>query len=178
LHLGSVSGFVGYDSLKFILEGVFPLLRQDTLQKIVFNVVGVIDGSDYSAAIMELAKPFPQVRFLGFVEDIKDCYAESDLQLVGGLRATGLRTRIVESFVYGVPVLSTTESAKGVIGLANGVNIFLADDARRFAAVLESIVENPEVLYWVSIEARRTYSAYYSRDVSAETLADLLEEHF
>jgi glycosyltransferase involved in cell wall biosynthesis len=178
LHLGTVSEFLGYGSLKFILEEVFPLLRPETLLKIELNVVGKINESVYSKAIMELAEPYPQVKFLGFVDDIKDCYAESDLHLVGALRATGLRTRIVESFAYGVPVLSTVESAKGIVGLENGSNIFLAEDAKAFAADLDNIINNPEKLEQVSNEGRRTYLVNYSRDVSASKLANLLSAYF
>jgi len=178
LHLGSISGFVGYDSLKFILKDVFPLLQLETLQRIELNVVGTIDGSEYSKTIMELAAPYHQVKFLGFVDDIKNCYAGSDLHLVGGLRATGLRTRIVESFAYGVPVLSTAESAKGVVGLKKDSNIFLAEDAEAFAAALDYIVKYPEKLSEVSNKCRRTYFDIYSREVSMKKLSELLETYF
>jgi len=178
LHLGSVDGFVGYDSLKFILGEVFPLLPQEVLQKIELNVIGRINKSEYSRTILALAQAYPQVHFLGFVDDIKQYYAGSDLQLVGGLRATGLRTRIIESFVYGVPVLSTKESAKGVIGMVNKKNIFLVDNAESFAQEIVDVVKDPKALSFVSIESRKTYLEMYSRDIAGKQLSEFLENYF
>jgi glycosyltransferase involved in cell wall biosynthesis len=178
LHLGSVDGFVGYDSLRFILEEVFPLLPAGGRGAIELLVAGKMGSTKFSEHIRSLSKAYPQVKFLGYVEDLRQIYGEADLQVVGSLRATGLRTRIVESFVYGVPVLSTVESARGLSGLANGVNIMLAADAPIFARELASTIRNPGRLQAIAAAARLTYLQIYSRDVAAQKLAACLEKYF
>jgi len=176
LHLGSVDGFLGYDSLRFILEEVFPLLPADFLQRAELLIAGKIGKSDFSDKIRQLAKPYPQVKFLGFVDDVKALYGECDLQIVGGVRATGMRTRVIESFVYGVPVLSTTESARGVAYLTHGENILLADEPPAFAAELQTL--NAQKLNALAQTARQTYDQFYARPVAAAKLAELLEKYF
>lgn len=178
LHLGSIDGFVGYDSLRFILEQVFPILPGDYLKSLELWVVGKIGKTQYSLRIQELAQKYPQVKFLGFVENIKQVYAEVDLQLVGGLRATGLRTRIIESMVYQVPVLSSFEMAKGLHGLVKGENILLAEDESEFAQKIIQIMSDPQQLPRISKEGKQTYNRLYSRKVASEILSNYLEKYF
>ena len=177
LHLGSVDGFVGYDSLRFIIGQVFPLLPENVLSQIELFVAGKYNQSDYSAIILDLAHKYPQVKFLGFVEDIDQLYGEVDLQVVGGERATGLRTRIIESFVYGVPVISTTASAEGIVNLVDEENILLAGNAQEFAEKLIGVVAAPACLPLIADNGRVLYDSYYSRSVASEKLGQFLEKH-
>ncbi len=177
LHLGSVDGFIGYHSLKFLLEEVFPLMPRKVTAKLKMNVVGKIGDSEYSRQIQKLSSQYSQVRLLGYQEDVHPFYQTSDLQLVGSNVATGLRTRIIESFAYGLPVLSTYESAKGVVGLKQNENIFLADSALAFANKLIDITTHPESLPAVAEGGRRLYETYYSRSVAAGKLGKFLTEY-
>lgn len=177
LHLGSVDGFIGYDSLRFILENVFPLLHNYLLESLELLVVGKIGETHFSQHILQLAREYPQVKFLGYINDIKPIYAEVDLQLVGGVRATGLRTRIVESMVFGVPVLSMKEMAKGLHMLRHGENILLAENAREFADEIVKVMATPECLPKLAVEGRKTYEKFYSREVEADSLAQYLEKY-
>ena len=134
--------------------------------------------AQFSPRILELAKPYPKVSFLGYVEDVRRVYSEADLQVVGNTRATGLRTRIVESFLYGVPVLSTVEAAKGVSPISDGRNILLVADARGFARAIADVLQTPACLAAVAAAGHATYKANYSREVSARALSDLLQRYF
>jgi len=175
LHIGSTDAFIGFYSLKFILGDVFPLLPPAVIERIELLVVGKNQDTPYSKSIQSLAAPYPQVRFLGFVDDIRSLYSMVDLQVVGAQLATGLRTRILESFVFGVPVLSTDIAALGLVGLAEGKNILMAKDAAGFAAHIQRILESPSILLQLAANARETYDQYYSRSVQSQTLAVLLD---
>lgn len=177
LHLGSVDGFVGYDSLKFILSEVFPLLSDKCLQSLELFVVGKMGETPYAKKIRELAQGYSQVKCLDFVDDIKQVYAEVDLQLVGGSRATGLRTRIIESMVYQIPVLSTYEMAKGLHGLVDGEDILLAEDEIDYARKIDQILTHPEKLLRISEAGKQTYNRLYSRKETAEKLSSYLEKY-
>lgn len=177
LHIGSVDGFLGYDSLRFLLTQVFPLLTPAQLARLELRVVGKMGQGNYVHEIQALAESYPQVKFLGFAEDIRQAYVEADVQVIGGERATGMRTRIVESFVYGLPVISTIEAARGVAELRDGENIFLAEDAPAFARALIALLENPVQLDGMAKTARQTYDRFYARPVAAARLTELLEKY-
>lgn len=170
LHLGSVNGLVGYESLSYLIGEVFPLLSQSVLDKLELWVVGTLADAFYCNRIREMAKPYPQVRFMGFLEDLREVYNKVDVQVVGGVKASGLRTRIIESMVYGVPVLSTFAMAEGLNRLIDGENIFLAQDAQGYAEALTRLTLEEVDLESLAQRARSFYDAYYSRAHAAGVL--------
>jgi hypothetical protein len=178
LHLGSVEHFPTYRSLEFLLEKVFPLLAPEVLDRIRLNVVGNVTDAPHVKRIVAVAARFPQVHFAGFVKNIKDAYADADLHLVGSTEATGLRTRIVESFAFGVPVLSTTIGARGTAGLQTGTNILIADEARAYADLLGKLTTDRDQLEKLSRAGRSTYDAIYSRKRVSEQLGHFLNKYF
>jgi glycosyltransferase involved in cell wall biosynthesis len=177
LHVGSPDAMIGYYSLKFILEEVMPHIPDAIRSKLELIVAGKNQDTEYSRIIRKLAGPYPQVKFIGYVDDLLPLYGDSDVQLVGSSTATGLRTRIIESFVRGVPVLSTSAAAEGIVGLRDGHNIFLADSSELFAGRLISLQKDPSLLPILSENGRALYQTNYSRKVTAERLCTLLEQY-
>lgn len=177
LHLGRVDSLPSYRSLEFLFTQVFPLLSETASQKIEFVIVGELRDSAKAFRIKELASDYPFVKFLGFQKALRDQYAKADLQLVGSTEATGLRTRIVESFAYGVPVLSTTVGAEGVQGLKNGTNIILADTAEEFSRSLELLIAEPRMLQEIVRGGRSLYDEVYSRAAVSKRLGELLSAY-
>ena len=177
LHFGAIDSLPGYSSLLFLLNDVFPLLDSRVLESIQLLVIGNDSGNDLARRIRELASHYKQVRFLGFVDAVEPYYAMGDVQLVGSIKATGIRTRIIESFALHVPVLSTIHGAGGLEGLVAGQNILLAADARSFAEQIEAIVAGPERLGLMATAARLTYDSHYSRKQIAGRLDKVLEKY-
>lgn len=178
LHLGLVSHLPTYLSLEVILTKVFPLLDPATLSRLQLEVVGKFNPDGLRGkALLEMARPYPQVKFSGFLEDIRTAYCRNDLQLVAATEATGLRTRIIESWAFGLPVLSTTVGAGGVEGLHPGRNILIANEPGEFARKLTELVQHPEWLAEISTAGRETYDARYSRGRVAAGLRELLNKH-
>jgi len=153
-----------------------PQLAPEVLEGLELWVVGTVADSFYCNRILEIAKPYPQVRFFGFAEDLREMYAQVDVQVVGGVKASGLRTRIIESMVYGVPVLSTTEMAEGLHKLADGENILLAADAADYASRLSRLVSAPPDFDQLACSARKTYDEHYSRKAAMEILREAIQE--
>ncbi len=178
LHIGRIDGFLGYQSLKYILVKIFPRLNSEILSKVDLTVIGLESDSDKVIEIKKIASKFSNIRFEGFVDDIRKYYHESDLQLVAPTVATGSRTKIIESLVYGLPVLSTSEAADGLIGLKNKENIFLAETPKKFLNHLKHIIENPSILKSIRKNGRDTYDALYSQNSGKNKLKELIQNTF
>jgi len=176
-HLGSLNSMVPYSSMKFILEEVFPKIPQSHLDKLEFWVVGEISNGEYCQEIVKLAKRFPQVKLLGYLDEIGSIFGLVDLQLVGSTFASGLRTRMIESFARGLPVLSTVTAAQGILGLSSGENVLLTNDPREFAREILNLIDQPEKLAEIGYKSRQTYEKYYSRNNQAMILGDLIRKH-
>jgi glycosyltransferase involved in cell wall biosynthesis len=179
LHLGRINHLPSFRSLEFLLGQVWPLLDEKSVRAIQLNVVGTYDANDERCqALFALAEPYAEtVRFHGFVSDLHEQFRNADMQVIASTEASGLRTRIVESFAIGVPVLSTAIAARGLEGLVNGKNILVASDAAAFAARLQSVIADRNQLVQIATSARRTYEALYARKVVAAQLGQLLSRY-
>ena len=178
LHLGSVSHLPSYRSLEFLFERVFPLLPPRALERITVDVVGRLDrGNGRARRILALAETYPNVSFRGFVDDVIPYYRQSDLQVVGSTDASGLRTRTIESFAYGLPVLSTSVGARGIARLEAGEHLMIADDAAQFAEHLSRLLDSPETLARFSRSGHDFYERHQSRAAVAAELSRCLRTH-
>jgi len=178
LHLGRISHLPSYRSLEFLFEEIFPRLSTAALSRIILNVVGRVDNDQRSQRIRALAARYPNVQFHGFVDDVVPYYQNSDVQVVASTDATGLRTRTIESFAYGLPVLSTTVGAQGIDGLTAGEDLLIADTADEFARLLTDLTQAPATLSRLSKSGRSFYERKQSRPVVASLLASYLEKYF
>jgi glycosyltransferase involved in cell wall biosynthesis len=180
LHLGSVAHLPSYRSLEWLLTCVLPRLDAGTRARVSVRVVGHIDeGNARCRRSLALGQRFGEtVSFTGYVPDVAAEYAGSDLQIVCSTESSGLRTRIVESFAYGLPVLSTRVAARGLDALSPGENILLEDDPARFAENLQNLTADPTPLPRIAAAARNTYCRHYSRSIVAARLKELLSRYF
>jgi glycosyltransferase involved in cell wall biosynthesis len=179
LHLGSVSHLPSYRSLEFLFERVFPLLPARALARISLDVVGRADrANERTKRILALAEPYPNVSFRGFVDDVAPYYRDSDVQVVASTDASGLRTRTIESFAYGLPVLSTSVGARGIKGLRAGEDLMIADEAPQFAESLSRLLDSPETLERFSLRGRDFYERNQSRAAVASALSGYLQQYF
>jgi glycosyltransferase involved in cell wall biosynthesis len=177
-HVGGLDHLPTFLSLEFLLTRVFPLLDASSLERIHLEVVGNFDASAPRVqTLIETARAYPHVTFSGFVKEIRDVYARSDIQAVAATEATGVRTRIIESWAYGMPIVSTTAGAGGVEGLNAGVNILIANEPREFADALTGLLRSPERLAGIATAARHTYEEIYGRERIATLWRELLNRH-
>lgn len=178
LHLGDVTHFPTLSSIEFLCNQVLPLLDAATLDRLQIEVAGKLPAGDPRVDhVMALTRPFPQFTFSGFVQDLHAAYRRNHLQVVGAQQATGVRTRILESWSMGLPVLSTTIGAGGVEYLAPNRNILIADDAPTFAARIRDLVADASVLPSIAAAGRDTYLAHYSPAAVAARLREILDRH-
>ena len=179
LHLGSISHLPSYRSLEFLFERVWPNLPPEVRERISLDVVGTINSENGRAQkILNLANRFTNVAFHGYVPDVAPYYRNSDLQVVASTDATGLRTRTIESFAYGLPVLSTAVGARGIAGVKPGEHFLMANDADEFVKQLSGLLNSPESLNNLSMRAKDFYRQNQSRCVVASTLAGYLKKYF
>jgi glycosyltransferase involved in cell wall biosynthesis len=178
LHLGRVSHLPSFRSLEFLFEQVFPRLPPRVLERVSLDVVGRVDDDERSKKILAAAEPYPNVSFHGFVDDVIPYYQRSDVQIVSSTDAAGLRTRIVESFAYGLPVLSTTVGAGGIRGIEAGENLLIADTPEEFAQSFALLIESPRRLSDLARGGLDFYAKNQSRAAVAAELSRCLQHYF
>jgi len=81
---------------------------------------------------------YPNVKKLGFVENVEDLYRQAKVSICPLLNGTGMKIKVVEAMKFGVPVVCTL---RGIDGLpdktCNGCRV--TDDPREFAAYINTL---------------------------------------
>ena len=178
LHLGRLDGFLGFQSLKFIFEKIFPEMNERLLSKIKFKIVGLDNESEKSLYIKKIASKYDNIDFTNYLQNIEPIYAKSDIQIIAPKLATGGRTRIIESLAYGIPVLCSNESADGLNGLVHSENILLASTKQDFIKNLKLIFDSPHILESLSQNGRILYESQYSSQITRSILKQFLKRVF
>ena len=172
LHLGRIGHLPSYRSLEFLLQDVFPLLGQETLSKIRMRVVGKAESDNpLVKRILKLREHFvAQVELVGYVSNISDEFAGNDVQVVVPTAASGLQTRIVESFARGLPVIATEMAARGLEDPCNRRDLLIVKTAQEVADVITEIAPNKSVLNELVNGGLEYYERRHSRKHVAERL--------
>ena len=97
-----------------------------------------------------------------------------DLQIIGSQNATGIRTKIIESLAFGLPVISSEIGARGLYGLKHEENILLVKNHIEFSEILFGILNGIYDLNRISMNGRKLYEKRYSKEKQALKLKECL----
>ena len=154
LHLGTMFWPPNVNGVLWFAHNVLPIIHRD-----VPTVRFVIAGKNPPAEIQALAAD-PRVEVTGYVPDPLPYLEAADVFVVPLHAGGGMRVKILDAWLWGLPVVSTTLGAEG-IALRDGENILLADDPPAFAAACVRLLTDPALNLRLGVAGRRWVEARY-----------------
>ena len=154
LHVGSLNSMVPFSSLDFIIRKLFKIIPKEMLKKIELIVAGNNPNATFSNYIKKLASDYENIHFLGYVENLDSLFIDTDIQIVCSQFSSGLRTRIVESFVRGLPVLSTVSASNGLYGLEKLEEYFNWENELEIMKIITDLLADKSPLENIAICAK------------------------
>lgn len=115
------------DAVAWFVAEIFPLVRAQ-LPDVVIRIV----GSSMPPEITELGS-IDGVEILGWVSDLAPVLDRSRVSVAPLRYGAGVKGKVVEAMVNGLPVVTTSDGAEGIADAADGA-LLIADDAESFAA--------------------------------------------
>ena len=137
----------------FLNEVWIPLKKISPEYKL--NIIGVWSKQTSS----QWSSQYPDVRFLGFVEDLAEVLYGS-VMTVPILVGSGIRMKILEAMSIGVPFVTTTVGAEG-IPVTNGVDCVIADTPEAYISGIQKL-ENVDVRKIMIENGRKLLLSNYS----------------
>ncbi|MEY4488868.1 MAG: hypothetical protein RIQ79_1376 [Verrucomicrobiota bacterium] len=110
----------------------------------------------------------PGVIVRGVVADLRDVYAECSLSLVPIRIGSGLKTRIIESFAFGRPVVTTPVGLQGLDFV--GAAALCASDSDDFVRQTLALLSAPDRLRTMSEAALRIIEEHFSPEATLRGL--------
>lgn len=168
LFLGTLTGLGSRSAFHFMLDEVYPkavrMWGRNGFRILIAGARGLPGWVE-----RELGER-PELKYLGFVEDIVRTMRACHAVLVPIEVPVGNRSRILTAMAAGVPVVAHENAALGNPDLVDGATCYLARDGRRFVECMRRAVERPEEVARIVRQARSCYEAHYAPEAAAGML--------
>ncbi len=167
LFLGLLSYQPNEEAVEWFTRKVLPLIRTNFPEAVL-----TIAGAEPSARVLSLDNG-DSVRVTGPVSDVLPSYRDSSLMVVPLLQGGGSRLKVLEAFAAGVPVVSTSKGAEGLLA-EDGTHLLIADAAADFAAAVSRLLEDEELYMRLRRNARKLVESRYDWPILAADLETVL----
>ncbi|WP_353949009.1 glycosyltransferase family 4 protein [Sporolactobacillus sp. Y61] len=152
LFMGTMSWYPNKEGVIWFLKNCFLNLNPD---KYDLYICGANPPRE-----IEKYRDKKNVTVTGYVKDINEYIRICDLAIVPLFIGSGQRVKIIESFAKGLPVVSTSIGAEGLI--TDQQNILIADQPDTFLKSIKLLATHPELRQKIKRNARTVYEQYYS----------------
>ncbi len=103
--------------------------------------------------------------FAGFVDDLSG-YCKNSIMVVPLRVGSGIRTKILHSMAWGLPIISTNIGSEGIID--NEKILFHANNSEEFIEAIETITGDVHEVRRKIISAQAVLKKHYSQDAAGE----------
>jgi glycosyltransferase involved in cell wall biosynthesis len=156
IFVGNFSHFPNTDAVLYFYREILPLIKK-SLPHISLAIV----GSSPPESIRRLTESDRSISVTGYVENIAEIYLKSKIFISPIHCGGGMRYKILEAMALGIPVVSTSVGARGILK----ENIKIADRPKEFAdSVIELLLSEDNRAYQAE-NARLTIEKHYNLDV-------------
>jgi len=111
VFLGRMDYYPNIDGVLDFAKRIFPLI-QAAVPEVEFRII----GSNPTPAVQRL-REMPGVTVTGFVRDTRPFLNDAVVSVAPLRMARGTQNKILESMAMGIPVVATSEAAKGVAAI-------------------------------------------------------------
>lgn len=173
LFIGSFAHLPNVLALQWLLERVWPLLRDATLH--------IISGArheyflDYHHKRDAIALTQPGLEVEGFVSDVRPAYRKAALAVAPLLASAGTNIKVLEAMAMGKVTVSTPAGING-LDLTNGRDVVVTETAEDMAAAINELLDYPERRQAIETAARETVEREFGWDAIARKQAALYRE--
>jgi glycosyltransferase involved in cell wall biosynthesis len=164
LFVGGFEHTPNADAITWFVEETLPLLPAGTPVHVV--------GSNVPPSVRALATD--QVTVHGFVEDLDALYDLARVTIAPLRFGAGVKGKVVQSLMKGVPVVATSVAAEGT-PLESGTHLLVADGAAPFAASVDRLLTDDALWIRLSINGREIAESTYGMAAARRQLGDLVD---
>lgn len=172
MFVGSMNWMPNIDGVSWFSQEVLPLiLARDPSCRVA------IVGRTPPPSITRLAEIHPNLSVTGSVPDVRPYLWGSKVCIVPLRAGGGTRLKIYEAMAARIPVVSTSVGAEG-LPVADGENIVLADNPRRFAESCLDLLADAGKRRRLAGQAWELVATRFSWKQAAECFERMLESGF
>ncbi|MBC7971494.1 MAG: glycosyltransferase [Verrucomicrobia bacterium] len=169
LLLGAYHYYPNINAANFLIENVFPLVRQQMPE------ARLIIAGKQPENIRSYGSGTPGVEFTGFVDDLEALYRRSRVVCCTILSGGGTRVKLVEAAAYGKPMVSTRIGAEGLV-FTDGQDFLQRDEPQAFASACLMLLQNDDLCDRLGAAARMTAVKQYDRANIVHSIQQFMQQ--
>ena len=167
--LGSYGHPPNHDAVGFVLEELWPLLRERE-PGLEFHVY----GSGLAPEQAEAWGRCPGVSVQGWVANTADVYARHRLMLAPLRAGAGLKGKVVEALAHGIPQVLSPLAAEGT-GLQDGREVLIASSVDTWLEQIQRLLHDDALWRRLSAASLSHARQHYSRQRGRQLMAQALQ---
>jgi glycosyltransferase involved in cell wall biosynthesis len=148
LFVGSLGYLPNEEGILWFISEVMPLLPEVKL-----TIVGTFPSPQLRALESE------NIRIAAHVPQVDSWYASAAVAIVPLFAGSGTRTKILEAWAHGLPVVSTTV---GIEGIKETGGALIADTAASFARACRRLLEDTVAAKQIAVAGNEVWAQKYS----------------
>lgn len=157
------------NACKFLVNEVMPLVWQQFPQAKV-----LLSGATPKGSIVKLGE-HPLVEVSGWVDDIRQSYAQSKILAAPMQIGSGLQNKLLEAMAMGIPCV-TTSLANASLGADADKDVLIGDTAEAYSRQLCKLLADDNLRKTVANNGHRFVKEHYSWESAGKKLASVLLE--
>jgi len=163
MFIGGFGHRPNVDAVKWLAQEVMP-----HLEKLIPDIVVHILGSNPPEEVTQLETE--HLRMEGFVTDeqLEEYYHTCKMSIVPLRYGAGIKGKVVEAMHYGIPVVTTSVGAEGIVGAEEILAI--ADDSEQFAKTVAALYTDVQELEQRSKDSVRYIQENYSPENAKQVI--------
>ncbi len=160
LHMGTMFWPPNVEGVLWFAHEILPLVQRE-VPGAIFTIAGKNPPAEIQRLAASSSQPDAHVRVTGFVADPAPMLETCTVFIVPLLAGGGMRVKILDGWQWGLPIVSTTIGAEGILS-EPGENILIADDARAFAAAVVRVLKDRDLSEKLRRNGRAWVEAHYN----------------
>jgi len=168
-HIGAMDWAPNVEAITHFTEKIWPELRKEFGKKINFHAAGRHMPESL------LSKKVDGVQFSESVPDFMEFANAHHLMAVPLLSGSGIRMKIAEAMVSGIPVIATSPAIQGIPAEKNK-EYLLADNVKDWSKRINDILSGKTDLAVLAKTGREKARRLFSDEAAKETVAVLMEK--
>jgi len=166
LFVGNFQHPPNRDAVFYLCKDIFPLIKKE-LTAVKLFIVGNSPQEDIKALASE------DIIITGYVEDLSPYLKKARVSVAPLRYGAGMKGKVGEALSWGLPVVTTSTGAEGM-GLKNGENVLIADDAEEFAKKVIALYNDKDLWNRLSKNGK----VYIEDNFSPEAIKKGLDDIF
>lgn len=170
IFVGAMAYLPNYNGIKFFIDNVWCEVERQ-LPSAVLKII----GKGLPEELQHFINTLPNVKYLGFVEDIFLEYSKCDAIIVPIYEGSGTNIKVLEGMTSGKPCIISEFASRGFEQfLQDGNNILIAKNNYEYAAKIKQVLTDQKMNQYIAENAnniiRMNYSFEKFRDIVHENL--------